>query len=93
MTASLSFGDATVTLDCGLWSRHLLGAGLELAGTRATLRVRMPFHPQHGARIAVDGPGIRLRERTTRRSSSGYQLDAFVDAGQGRQGSATTPER
>ena len=80
MTARLAVAGADVTVDCGMWSSRVLGAGFTVEGTKARMRVSGPFHPQLGGRMRVDGPGVRIRERADRTSTYRYQLAAFRDA-------------
>ncbi|MFF1253774.1 Gfo/Idh/MocA family protein [Pseudarthrobacter sp. NPDC058329] len=80
MRATLNFGGIKATINCAIWSPRLFAADLTVHCDRGRLRVKMPFHPHDGARIAVDGPGLSLREGTSGRSSYSYQLQAFRDA-------------
>jgi predicted dehydrogenase len=79
MTAHLDIDGVDAIVDCGMWSSRALGAGLEVIGTRARMRVTSPFHPHLGGRIRIDRPGVRRRERADRTSSYRYQLEAFRD--------------
>ncbi|WP_243076266.1 Gfo/Idh/MocA family protein [Microbacterium sp. SS28] len=79
MTAQLTFDGVPATVLSSIWSRRLLSARLELRGAHARMRVRWPYHPQQGARLLIDGPGIRVHEKADRRSSYDYQLEAFRD--------------
>lgn len=81
MHASLVFdGRIRATIDCSIWSPRVFTAGLTIDCDLGRLHVKMPYHPQHGARIRVDGPKLHLREGTSRRSTYSYQLEAFHDA-------------
>jgi predicted dehydrogenase len=80
MTAHLDIDGVDAVVDCGMWSSRILGAGFEVIGSRARLRVTSPFHPQYGGRIRIDGPGVRRRERADRKSTYRFQLEAFRDA-------------
>lgn len=81
LTASLTFeSDIRGEILCSIWSRRLLAMSLKVSGTAATMTVSRPFHPQHGSRLRILGPGIRVRERASGRSSYSYQLAAFRDA-------------
>ncbi|MDT0144565.1 Gfo/Idh/MocA family oxidoreductase [Microbacterium sp. PRC9] len=80
MIAQLTYGSTPVTVISSIWSRRLLSAQLEVRGEHARMRVRWPYHPQQGGALIIDGPGIRVREKTERRSSYDYQLEAFRDA-------------
>jgi predicted dehydrogenase len=80
MTAHLDVGGVDATVDCGMWSARVLGAGFEVAGSQARMRVTSPFHPQLAGRLSVDGPGVRVRESADRKSTYRYQLEAFRDA-------------
>ena len=80
MTAHLDVGGIDAMIDCGMWSRRVLGAGFEVEGSRARMRASSPFHPQLAGRLRVDGPGVRIREEADRKSTYRYQLEAFRDA-------------
>lgn len=80
MTAHVHVGATPATIVTSMWSRRLFSAHVDLRGTRARLRMRWPYHPQHGGRLVVDGTGTRHHESADRRSSYDYQLDAFRDA-------------
>lgn len=79
MTGSLAVGRVSVTVDCGMWSSRVLGAGLIIEGDAARLHVSGPFHPQLGGRLRVDGPGVSLRARADSKSTYRYQLETFRD--------------
>ncbi len=81
MLATLRFdGDISATVVSSIWSRRVFSARLEVRGSAGRLRVSMPYHPQLGSVVRIDGPGLRLRERPPRRSTYDYQLEAFRDA-------------
>ena len=80
MTARLDVGGVDATVDCGMWSARVLGAGFQVDGSHARMRVTSPFHPHLAGRLRVDGPDVRLRESADRKSTYRYQLEAFRDA-------------
>ena len=80
MTARLDFSGVDAAVDCGMWSSRVMGAGFEVTGSRARMRVAWPYHPQIGGKLRIDGPGIRRRERADHKGSYRYQLEAFRDA-------------
>ncbi|BEL04079.1 Gfo/Idh/MocA family oxidoreductase [Actinoplanes sichuanensis] len=63
-----------------IWSRHLLGAELEVTGTDGRMRVSWPYHPHLRGRIRIRGRHGDRSETTDRRSTYAYQLEAFRDA-------------
>jgi predicted dehydrogenase len=80
MTAHVDIDGVDAVVDCGMWSRRVLGAGFEVIGSRARMRVTSPFHPQLGGRIRIDGSKYRRREWAERKSSYRFQLERFRDA-------------
>ena len=74
-----------------LWSARVFRADLEIRGRRGTLRMFMPYHPQHGT-LRISGVGTHRRERPVRRSSYGFQLEAFRKAVQEGGPTTTGPE-
>ncbi len=79
LTATLGFGALQTDIACGMWSARLFEARLMITGTRGSLRMTMPYHPQHG-RILVTTDKTRWIERPTPRTSYSYQLEAFRNA-------------
>ncbi|MEW9870772.1 Gfo/Idh/MocA family protein [Arthrobacter sp. HS15c] len=81
MRATLSFdGTIRAKVDCSIWSGRIFSALLLVHCDRGRLKVTMPFHPHEGARISLDGPNVRIRERCSGRSSYSHQLEAFHEA-------------
>ncbi len=80
MTAQLDVAGVVVSVDCGIWSAGGLGGGFAIEGSKGSLKVRSPYHPQFGGRVRIDGPGLRVRETADRKSSYRFQLEAFRDA-------------
>ncbi len=80
MDARLDYAGTPARVRAAMWSRTPLSIGAVVRGSRATLRVRMPFTPHILGRIRVDGPGVRVREIADRRTSYSFQLEAFRDA-------------
>ena len=80
MTVRLDLAGLPVTVDCGMWSSRVIGAGLVVEGSLGRLHVTAPYQPQLFARITVDGAGLRLREWADRKPSYTFQLEAFRDA-------------
>jgi predicted dehydrogenase len=71
---------AVAEVTTSLWSAHVLSSGLTVQGTRGTLRVVSPLHPQAFHRFVVRTQRSRRVERFPKRSTYGYQLEAFRDA-------------
>jgi predicted dehydrogenase len=80
MDARVDYAGVPARVRAAMWAAPLLRIAAEVRGSAGTMRVHMPFAPQILGRIAVDGPGVRLRERADRRSSYSFQLEAFRDA-------------
>ena len=55
-------------------------ADLQVTGERGTMFVSNPLIPQIGHQIIVQADGATRKEVFDRRSTYGYQLDAFLDA-------------
>jgi len=92
MEATLRWdGGVTGQIVSSIWSRSLISMGLTIAGDGGTLRVSFPYHPQMGACITVKGAHGRLTERTAKRSTYSYHLEAFRDAVRGSVAVETTP--
>lgn len=72
-----------------LWSRQLLSMQLSIQGEAGQMQVTRPYHPQLGSRIKVKGIEGHRTERTTRKSTYTYQLEAFRDSIRQRTGVAT----
>ena len=60
-----------------LWASRLLSSSLTLIGTRGSLRVLSPYHPQAFHYFVVRAAGVRRRERFSRLPTYRYQLEAF----------------
>jgi predicted dehydrogenase len=71
---------ATATVTASLWSARVLSSALTVEGTRGTLRVVSPLHPQAFHRFSVRTPDSRRTERFPKRPTFSYQLAAFRDA-------------
>ncbi|HEV7742236.1 MAG TPA: Gfo/Idh/MocA family oxidoreductase [Pseudolysinimonas sp.] len=80
MDAMLDFAGTPGRVRAAMWSRKGLVIGAEVRGTNGRMKVRMPFQPQIGGRIKVDGPDLRLREPARGRASYTFQLEDFRDA-------------
>ena len=79
--ATLRFpSGVTGSVTSSLWSRALVGMGFEIRGGEGRMRVSFPYHPQMGTRIRIDGRQGRRGERTDRRTTYSFQLEAFRDA-------------
>ncbi|BDZ64686.1 Gfo/Idh/MocA family protein [Agromyces mangrovi Wang et al. 2018] len=84
LDATLAFdGGVTGEVVSSMWSRRLLAMSLEVRGDAGRMRVSFPYHPQMGTRIRVSGRSGRRVERTDRRSTYAFQLEAFRDAVRG----------
>jgi predicted dehydrogenase len=71
---------AVAEVTASLWSTHVLSSGLTVEGSRGTMRVVSPLHPQAFHRFSVQTPDSRRTERFPKRSTYSYQLEAFRDA-------------
>lgn len=80
MRATLSFDSVLATIDCSIWSPRIFSAGLIIDCDLGRVSVRMPYHAHQGGSIRVHGPTLHARERTSRRSTYSFQLEAFRDA-------------
>jgi predicted dehydrogenase len=91
MDAELVFPSGhTGTVHCSMWSRSVLRLAARVLGDRGELRVVNPIAPQAVSWLTVWSGGRRRRERTSRRPTYAYQLDAFCDAAL-RGGPVLTP--
>jgi predicted dehydrogenase len=68
---------ATGELTAALWSARLLSSTLTMTGTRGSLRVLSPYHPQVFHHFVVRTADGRRRERFSRLATYQYQLEAF----------------
>lgn len=79
--ASLRFaGGVDAEIVTSMWSRTPFSMTLAVVGEAGTMRVSFPYHPQMGTRVHVRGGGGTRTERTDRRSTYSFQLEAFRDA-------------
>ncbi|MBW6437295.1 Gfo/Idh/MocA family oxidoreductase [Actinoplanes hulinensis] len=80
VTATLRFESGVEgRIVSSIWSRHLIGATLEVTGTDGRMRVAWPYHPQIRGRIRVRGRHGSRVEAADRRSTYAFQLEAFRD--------------
>lgn len=92
MEATLRWGSGmTGQIVSSIWSRSLISMGLTVWGDGGAMRVSFPYHPQMGTRITVKAAHGRRSERTEKRSTYSYQLEAFRDAVRGTVAVETTP--
>jgi predicted dehydrogenase len=82
MQADLDFGDGrSGAITASMLSRHLLGTGVEVAGTTGTMKVLNPFLPQLVHRLVVRSDTRRAVEHVPRNPSTyASQLRAFTGA-------------
>ena len=81
MTAELRFPTGvTARIATSMWSKTLLAMHANVKGDRGELRVVGPTQPQLFHRITVESDGQKRKERTTRRPTYEFQLEAFVAA-------------
>ncbi|MDE3086008.1 MAG: Gfo/Idh/MocA family oxidoreductase [Acidobacteriota bacterium] len=73
-------GGATGRTTCSMRSTHLLDAGFTVAGDAGVIRVLNPLAPQVFHRVSVRTGGCRRVERSVRRPTYEFQLEAFADA-------------
>ena len=71
---------ATGRTTCSMLSAHVLDAGLRVVGDAGEIRVLNPLAPQAFHRISVRSAGRRWAERSVRRPTYEFQLEAFADA-------------
>ena len=82
--ARLEFeGDITGHIISSMWSMRVFSIGLRITGELGVLTVRSPYHPHLRGRLAIKSAAGTRIERTERRSTYSYQLQAFRDAIQG----------
>ena len=78
LKAQLTFpSGARGEVTSALWASRLLSSSLTLIGTRGSLRVLSPYHPQAFQYFVVRAGGVRRRERFSRLPTYRYQLEAF----------------
>ncbi|MGK8524006.1 Gfo/Idh/MocA family protein [Nocardia asteroides] len=93
MSAELRFPSGhTGRVRCSMWSSDLLRIGARVVGDRGELRVLNPVAPQLPRRLSVRSPRGRRTEKTSRRSTYAYQLDAFVAAVRHGEPVPTSPD-
>ena len=81
MTATLGFPSGpTGTVHCSMWSSSVLHVAARVRGEDGEMRVFNPIGPQFVSWISVRAGGRRRRERSVRRPTYAFQLDAFCDA-------------
>jgi len=81
LEATLRFDSgATGKVVSSLWSRQPLNLGLTLQGQTGQIKVTRPYHPHQGSRIQIKGIDGQRTERTTRKPTYTYQLEAFRNA-------------
>jgi predicted dehydrogenase len=81
LRAELAFpSGATGSTTVAMWSAKLFSLRLDIRGSHGSMRVSRPISPQFFARIVVNAKSGRRAERTTRRPSYEFQLEAFRDA-------------
>jgi predicted dehydrogenase len=82
LKAELVFpGGCTGLIRASMLSRHVVGAGARVSGTRGTMKVISPYHPQLWHRLAVRSNTRRAVEHLPRQPSTyASQLRAFIGA-------------
>jgi predicted dehydrogenase len=82
MQANLNFpGGCTALVTASMLSRRVLGAGARVSGTRGTMKVLSPYHPQLGHRLLIRSNTRRAVEHVPRQPSTfANQLRAFIGA-------------
>lgn len=92
MTAEVRFDEGyTAGITCSMWSRSVLRLSAKVYGTDGVLSLLNPYMPQMFSRMTVASGGRRRVERTSRRPTYAYQLDAFVAAVAGDEPVLTPP--
>ncbi|WP_284980341.1 Gfo/Idh/MocA family oxidoreductase [Arthrobacter sp. fls2-241-R2A-200] len=72
-----------------LWSRQLFSMALVVHGETGQMQVTRPYHPHMGSQVEVKGIAGRRTERTSRKSTYTYQLEAFRDSIRGKSEAET----
>jgi predicted dehydrogenase len=81
LEARLVFPSGVEARVCGdMRAETRFTAVLVVSGDKGTMTVKNPLVPQTGHSILLEAGGERTVETTDRRSSYGYQLDAFIAA-------------
>jgi predicted dehydrogenase len=80
MDARLDYAGVPGRVRAAMWATPPLLIEAEVRGSAGVMHVRAPYAPQTKGRIAVDGPGLRLREKADKKASYTFQLEAFRDA-------------
>jgi len=81
LRAELAFpSGANGSMTVAMWSSTIFSLRLDIVGRRGRMRVSRPLSPQFFARIVTTTDAGRRVERTTRRPSYEFQLEAFRDA-------------
>jgi predicted dehydrogenase len=85
MEATLHFGNGVRgEIVSSIWSRQPLKMMLSIQGDAGRIRVTSPYHPHKGGRIHIRGLQGQRIERTSRKPTYNYQLEAFRDSIQHR---------
>ncbi len=81
MTADLRFpGGHTGRVHSSMWSSTFIRIAARVVGDRGEMRVANPFAPQYWHRLVVKSEGGKRVERSSRRPTYEYQLEAFCSA-------------
>ncbi|HET8914956.1 MAG TPA: Gfo/Idh/MocA family oxidoreductase [Propionibacteriaceae bacterium] len=82
LQAKLNFpGRGTGLITASMLSRQVLGAGARVHGTRGTMKVLNPYHPQLGHRLVIRSSVRHATEHVPRQPSTfASQLRAFIGA-------------
>jgi len=80
MDAMLDYAGTPGRVRAAMWTTPPLLISAEVRGSAGVMRVRIPYQPHIKGRIAVDGPGVRIREHADKKTSYTFQLEAFRDA-------------
>jgi predicted dehydrogenase len=85
--AELQFPEGpTASVECSMWSRHLLALGARVTGSQGEMKVLNLTGPQYYHRVAVrtrdprSGATTRRTEKVKGRATYWYQLQAFTKA-------------
>ncbi|WP_280493819.1 Gfo/Idh/MocA family protein [Nocardia asiatica] len=93
MSAQLRFPSGhTGRLRCSMWSSDVLRIGARVVGERGEMRVVNPVAPQLPRRLSVRSERGSRTEKTSRRATYAYQLDAFVAAVRHGEPVLTSPQ-
>jgi predicted dehydrogenase len=85
--AELRFADGrTGSIECSMWSRHVVGLSARVTGSAGELRVLNMTAPQYFSRVSVraqdprSGKTVKRTERVKGEATYWYQLQAFAAA-------------